>query len=767
MLAFVPNSLSAEVERPIVRVIYFIPNDVQPQPNIDEQIDTQVKRVKTLFADLMEAHGFKRKSFIFEETAGKVVVHHRQGTRNDKYYQKNPNSVWYEFPIASDPLKDYYLVYLDIDAESPDNTLCGLGYNATAYKGGLFPASGTCSEGEYGDNFIAHELAHGFGLAHDDRSDSDAQRIYLYSIDRMITAYCAAAWFDNHPAFNEGTIQRNYNTNVRMLEPRLASPPNTIRLQFEITDPDGIQIVKLITPHRSGDYKLRDCKEVNSATETTVEFVTNQLPYYTNNIILRMLDRSGNYIEKNFTLTDPLPFSPEKALRIPDPNLAAAIRSQTGGPITTYTIADVTHINANRKEIKDLTGLEHAQNLMHLSLFVNEISNITALTKCTQLHWLVIGYNRISDFTPLSKLVHLRMLELSSTGIKDFSILKDLIHLDYLALNANGISDVSQLAAHKRLKNLFLEYNNISDISPLSALTQLAGLYITDNAISDLSPLSKLTQLRILDLDNNNINDVNPLAELVNLNKLYLIGNPIQNIEPLFDLLRRNPSIKIFLYDRSNVLQLPTTDPPNDRNNVLHLPTTDLPRVVFSEFMFEAGGGNTALPQWIEVYNSGNSAVNLRGWKLRWKRLKPSLLEATATFDTDFHIPPQQTRLIATALGRHSGNANLFDDSVYQLTSLYTEELEQETTVSRLQIFSSGGFSLKLTNSKNVLIDQIGTLSDGGEKKAWELPKSLIEGNRSSLMRRFDAGVPRSGIERRGWYRAFNAKRLVAGILLR
>ena len=110
MLAFVPNSLSAEVERPIVRVIYFIPNDVQPQPNIDEQIDTQVKRVKTLFADLMEAHGFERKSFIFEEAAGKVVVHHRQGTRNDKYYQKDPNSVWYEFPIASDPLKDYYLV---------------------------------------------------------------------------------------------------------------------------------------------------------------------------------------------------------------------------------------------------------------------------------------------------------------------------------------------------------------------------------------------------------------------------------------------------------------------------------------------------------------------------------------------------------------------------------------------------------------------------------------------------------------------------------
>ena len=40
----------------------------------------------------------------------------------------------------------------------------------------------------------------------------------------------------------------------------------------------------------------------------------------------------------------------------------------------------------------------------------------------------------------------------------------------------------------------------------------------------------------------------------------------------------------------------------------------------------------------------------------------------------------------------------------------------------------------------------------------------MINGVRSSLIRRFDDGVPRSGIERRGWRRAFDAKHRAARI---
>ena len=187
-------------------------------------------------------------------------------------------------------------------------------------------------------------------------------------------------------------------------------------------------------------------------------------------------------------------------------------------------------------------------------------------------------------------------------------------------------------------------------------------------------------------------------------------------------------------------------------------------RVVFSEFMFESEGGENSLPQWIEVYNNSSSETNLRGWKLQWKRLQPSLLEVATVFKEDFIIPAQQSRLIVTALGRHSGGGggHLSDEAVYQLHVLHAEELVQEDIANRNRLITRGGFSLKLINPNDVLIDQIGTLNE--DKQTWQLHESLIDGVRSSLIRRFDKNVPRSGLERRGWRRAYDTKRLVAGL---
>ena len=189
-------------------------------------------------------------------------------------------------------------------------------------------------------------------------------------------------------------------------------------------------------------------------------------------------------------------------------------------------------------------------------------------------------------------------------------------------------------------------------------------------------------------------------------------------------------------------------------------PTTH--SVVFSEVMFESEGGTNGLPQWIEVYNSSNSEINLRDWKLQWKRLQPSLLEATTTFNGEFIIPAQQSRLIVTALGRHGGGTKLSNDAIYPLHQSHIVELGQDDVANRNRLITRGGFSLKLINAADVLVDQIGTLVD--DKHTWQLPECLIEGVRTSLIRRFDKGVPRSGTEHRGWIRAIDTKRLVAGI---
>ena len=577
ILAFVPNSLSEEVERPFVKVIYFIPKDAQPQPDIEEQFISQVKKTQMLFGDLMEAHGFERKTFQLEEDAnGDVIVHHRRGSRNDTYYRSNVFSLWYEFPDESDLSKDFYLVYYETDTQRSDlPPLCGLGFNATEYKGGLLPSSGGCFEGVVGVNVIAHELAHGFELAHDDRSEVDAQRIYLDSIDTMITSYCAAAWFNVHPAFNIGSTLLNNNTTARMFDPELASPPYSIRLRFEISDPDGIHMVKLLSPTSDGDQKLRDCEVLNGVTDITVEFVTSDLPSYTDTIVLRIRDVLGNYKQQTFKLSDPLPFPPTEDLHIADPLLNAAIQKQIG-TITTRTIVNLTELHIQKKGIRDLTGIQHARNLKNLNFAQNDISDVSLLSKLIRLRWLNLYDNPISDASPLSTLTGLRLLDIGFTEISDLSPLNSLKNLEFLGIHGTGISvvpplkvyrklttlylhnntisDITPLSALTQLNVLFLSLNNVSDISSLSTLTQLTELYLRGNSISDLSPLSRLTQLRVLELDNNRIDDVSPLAELVNLERLYLTGNPIQDIKPLQELIQKKPSVKIYVENRREPL---------------------------------------------------------------------------------------------------------------------------------------------------------------------------------------------------------------------
>ena len=188
-------------------------------------------------------------------------------------------------------------------------------------------------------------------------------------------------------------------------------------------------------------------------------------------------------------------------------------------------------------------------------------------------------------------------------------------------------------------------------------------------------------------------------------------------------------------------------------------------KVVLSEFMFEVGGEENVLPLWIEIYNNTLKEINLRGLKIHWKNLVPSLsspFELTFTIDEDYIIPAQQARLVVSALGRHSGGGRLSDDDVYVVPWLHPSTATEDEVVNLDRLNIRGGFSLQLTNAKAQLVDSIGTLTN--DLQTWELPECLIEGVRSSLIRRFDDGVPRSGTERRGWIRAIDVKRLVAGL---
>ena len=80
-----------EAEPYTVGLVYFLPNDSQPRPNVDAQIDELIKEIQDDLANRMEVHGYGRKTFTFQADAtGRAVVHHVNGRFNHAYYIYEP-----------------------------------------------------------------------------------------------------------------------------------------------------------------------------------------------------------------------------------------------------------------------------------------------------------------------------------------------------------------------------------------------------------------------------------------------------------------------------------------------------------------------------------------------------------------------------------------------------------------------------------------------------------------------------------------------------
>ena len=495
----------AQAQRPIVRLIYFLPSDRQPQLDIDAKMDRLIKDVQLFYAEQMEAHGFGRKTFQFEtDGRGNAVVHHVKGRFTDRHYSNLSLGIWDEIDGRFDTSKNIYLTAIDISSEristdeDDEDKACGVAIlwgNAGGVA--LIPASGRCFNPPYGVSIAGHELGHAFGLEHDFRDNSYLMS-YGYHLKSIRLSRCAAEWLDVRRAFNSSrAVSNNEPATIEMLPPSFAFAPNAIRLRFKVSDPDGLYQAHALADG-SDEYGLvLGCKQLNGNTRSTFEIVTTHLPLDATAVSLRIIDMQGysSYSESYpVNIIDLLPSA--KVVTIPDAGLAAAVREAleltSDTVLTTFTILDLRVLNARERRITDLTGLEHAHNLEELNLYKNNISDISPLAGLTRLTELNLKINNISDVSPLAGLTR-------------------LIHLD---LGGNTISDVSALSSLTQLTELWLSQNSISDVSPLAGLTRLTELVLGSNNISDVSPLAGLTQLKVLYLDRNEISDVSPLVGL-------------------------------------------------------------------------------------------------------------------------------------------------------------------------------------------------------------------------------------------------------------
>lgn len=419
-----------------VRLIYFLPSDRSPQPDIDKKLDKLIKNVQDVYASQMEYHGFGRKTFKFEtNSTGKVVVHHVKGQYKDEYYQKESRKIWDEIDKRFDVYNNIYLAALDSSSDVLDGFASGFGIPTGDFGGKVvIPASGSSF---YDTAVTVHELGHAFGLVHDYRNNLKAW-VDEFINEPMTTSLCAAQWLDVHRYFNTKEYGQNLLTTIKMASANRIEGINAVRFIFDITDHDGLHQAQFLIPesHTSPFQKLHDFKVLNGQKDT-VEFITTQLTPNTKFITIRVIDKLGFYTKKKFTIRTKSLLPSPKVVSIPDVQLASAIRKALNLPhgkrITQLDMLNLYGLNphgafdASNHQITNLTGIEHATNLTSLNLSMNEINNIHRLTQMKNLRVLKIDNNQISNIKPLIRMTNLREVSLRGNPIEDVSPIRILI----------------------------------------------------------------------------------------------------------------------------------------------------------------------------------------------------------------------------------------------------------------------------------------------------------------------------------------------------
>ena len=193
---------------------------------------------------------------------------------------------------------------------------------------------------------------------------------------------------------------------------------------------------------------------------------------------LLALDNVELDIEVDTSQLDPL----DLVLAIPDPNLEQAIREtlelSEDSPVTRREMLRLTRLSAWDRGITDLTGLQHAISLIHLSLRYNQIEDLTPIANLIQLEELILHENPIKDLSPLTALVNLKSLALNNIkSISDISILANFTKLEKLNLNGLLISDISPLANLTNLRKLYMYQTTVTDFTPIRHLNLVEFLY--------------------------------------------------------------------------------------------------------------------------------------------------------------------------------------------------------------------------------------------------------------------------------------------------
>ncbi len=171
---------------------------------------------------------------------------------------------------------------------------------------------------------------------------------------------------------------------------------------------------------------------------------------------------------------------------IPDPGLESAIREalqKPTGSLTRDDLLGLTTLDAGRRNITNLEGLEAARNLVSLDLESNHLTHADIPRELTRLAVLDLRFNFLDACSLPGELANLSSVTLEGNGLTRFSVPSSLAALQSLDLENNQITNVDLPPNLERLASLDLSFNALAVWAIPDGLRHLTTLNLAGNLL--------------------------------------------------------------------------------------------------------------------------------------------------------------------------------------------------------------------------------------------------------------------------------------------
>jgi formylglycine-generating enzyme required for sulfatase activity len=244
---------------------------------------------------------------------------------------------------------------------------------------------------------------------------------------------------------------------------------------------------------------------------------------------------------------------------IPDAGLNAAIRDalqKPNGPLTDQDLLNLTILDASRRGVLSIQGLEFARNLVSLNLEINQITDFSLPPALTNLAVLNVSLNSLTNSLLPGGLSKLASVTFEGNLLAGFSVAAGLTGLTNLVLQNNSLTSLELPGDSTSLTSLNLRFNSFTNLVFPDGMTNLAELDLGGNLLTNYTIAPGLTGLVKLNLEENHLTGFTVPDGMRKLRTLEIAFNEITNLalpDDLTNLLELDLS-----FNRLSTLNFPS-----------------------------------------------------------------------------------------------------------------------------------------------------------------------------------------------------------------